>query len=698
MIQNLPPSVDPAIASPSAHVAAARIVRKLSESSDWQQVITDSLEMLARSLGGHRAILFRLRDLPGQGLTQSVQGYWVDEQTVGMAGPPTTIIQSIINSDPLLEKLEEELRQGKMFAGRTRDIQGFLRQDFENQKIKSFLSITIFAHGHLWGTIAINDCLVERDWTDDEKAAVEVVAMAIGNAVERSLSDTHVSEIIRQTMLQASLDAIIVIDETGSIIEFNPAAERVFGYKRSAILGKDLLETVVPHFYRKGYATGADYMAGRGAPMIGQRMETITQNADGEIFPIELTATEMKVADRRLFFGSIRDLREQRRAEAEINRQREKLHQNEKMAAMGSLLAGVSHELNNPLAVVVAQSTLLHEFAPDAPTKLRAEKVRAAAERCGRIVKSFLGMVRIHPTVPDETDLNSAVRAALEVTAYGTRSTGIALDTVFAAEPLPVLADADHITQVAANFLINSQHALAAANGERRITVKTFRLSDAIVGFSVEDTGPGIPLQIRHRIFESYFTTKPVGVGTGIGLSISKSIVERHKGRIRFEEVMPHGARFVVELPAFAGARMGALAQESRSTALRHAMIIDDEPDVAGSLSDILDLMGVKSRIITAWTTAEDAVAETDPDIVFCDLRMPEANGLRVYREFCALRPEMSHRFVLVTGDMIGARNDIGALPPDERPLILEKPFSTLDVRSVLAAINDQVAMTNGSA
>ena len=698
MIENLPPSLDTGIAAPGASVATARIVRTLCETSDWQQVINGSLEMLARSLGGHRAILFRLRDLPGQGLVQSIEAYWVDEETVGSAGPPTTIIQSIINSDPLLERLAEELRQGKMFAGRTCDIEGFLRADFEKQKVKSFLSMTIFAHGHLWGTLAINDCLVEREWSNDEKAAVEIVAMAIGNAVERSLSDAHVSEIIRQTMLQASLDAIIVIDETGSIIEFNPAAERIFGFKRSAILGKDLLHTVVPHFYRKGYATGADYMAGRGAPMIGQRMETITQNADGEIFPIELTATEMKVADRRLFFGSIRDLREQRRAEAEINRQREKLHQNEKMAAMGSLLAGVSHELNNPLAVVVAQSTLLHEFAPDAPTKLRAEKVRAAAERCGRIVKSFLGMVRIHPTVPDETDLNNAVRAALEVTAYGTRSTGISLDAVFAAEPLPVLADADHITQVAANFLINSQHALAAANGERRISVKTFRLSDAMVGFSVEDTGPGIPLPIRHRIFESYFTTKPVGVGTGIGLSISKSIVERHKGRIRFEEVLPHGARFVVELPAFAGSRTAARAQEARSSGLRHALIIDDEPDVAGSLADILELMGVKARILTAWTTAEEATADFDPDIVFCDLRMPEANGLRVYREFCALRPDLSRRFVLVTGDMIGARNDIGALAADERPLILEKPFSTLDVRSVLTSINDQVALADGAA
>jgi PAS domain S-box-containing protein len=141
------------------------------------------------------------------------------------------------------------------------------------------MSVTVFANGHLWGTLAVNDCTVERRWTEEEKAAAEIVAMAIGAAIERSLSDAHVSEIIRQTMLQASLDAIIVIDETASIIEFNPAAERIFGFKRSDILGKDMMDTIVPHFYRKGYATGQDYMAGRGAPMIGQRMETVTQTS-----------------------------------------------------------------------------------------------------------------------------------------------------------------------------------------------------------------------------------------------------------------------------------------------------------------------------------------------------------------------------------------------------------------------------------
>ncbi|CDX23402.1 PAS sensor protein [Mesorhizobium sp. ORS 3324] len=677
-----------------AAMAAVHVVRRLREAGDWQREMEGILETLCRSMDCQRGILFRLRELPGEGFAQSVAAYWIDPTFGGELASPTVIMQSIINSDPLLERLQEDERQGKVFAGHTRNLEGFLRADFEKQSIKSFISVSVFAHGHLWGTLAVNDCVAEREWTDEEEATLHIIALAIGDAIEHSPSEAHASEVIRRTMLQASLDAIVVIDESGSIIEFNPAAEKMFGFHRSEILGKDLLDTIVPHYYRKGYASGAEYMAGRGAPMVGQRLETVTQNAAGEIFPIELTATEMRVADRRLIFGSIRDLREKLRAEEEINRQREKLHQNEKMAAMGSLLAGVSHELNNPLAVVVAQSTLLHEFATDAQTKVRAEKVRAAAERCGRIVKSFLSMVRLHPTEQAETDLNQVMRAALEVTAYGARSSGIIIDTDFANGPLLAMADADHVTQVAANFLINSQHALAAVTGERRIKVRTFRSERGNPGFSVEDNGPGIPEAIRSRIFESYFTTKPVGVGTGIGLSISKSIIERHNGNIWFEEVEPHGARFVVWLPAIAGGAAKAGEGPARSSGLLHALVIDDEPDVAASLSDILELMGVKSRVVPSWTSAGEVLSgHIPPDIVFSDLRMPGTSGISIYRELLAERPQLAKRFVLVTGDMIGAKAEIDSQPPHQRPHILEKPFSTLDVRGILSTVAEETSI-----
>ncbi|RUW47052.1 response regulator, partial [Mesorhizobium sp. M1A.F.Ca.ET.072.01.1.1] len=210
--------------------------------------------------------------------------------------------------------------------------------------------------------------------------------------------------------------------------------------------------------------------------------------------------------------------------------------------------------------------------------------------------------------------------------------------------------------------------------------------------------GPGIPDAIRSRIFESYFTTKPVGVGTGIGLSISKSIVERHNGNIWFEEVQPHGARFVVQLPAIVGNAAKAGEGPARSSGLRHALIIDDEPDVAGSLSDILELMGLKSRLVPSWTSAGEVLSgHMPPDIVFSDLRMPGTSGISIYRELLAERPGLAQRFVLVTGDLIGAKAEIEALPPQQRPQILEKPFSTLDVRGILATVADVAAADNGA-
>ena len=669
-------------------------MRRMRQASDWQQEIDDVLAIIGMAFRCHRSVLFRMRDITGQGFSQTIVSYWVDRTVLGPEGRPATIGQSMIESDSLLQTLSEDARRGTVFAGHARELTGFLREDFERQRIKSFMSYPVFAHGYVWGTLAINDCVTEREWTDEEHSALSMVALIVGDAIERSQTEAHIAETFRTTMLNAALDGMVIIDESGGIIEFNPAAERMFGWKKHEVLGRSIVSTLVPLEYRPMLVNGLrSYLESEAGRMIGKRFEMNGTNAKGEIFPVELTISEVNAAGRKLFIGAVRDLRERRRAEEEINRQRDRLHQNEKMAAMGSLLAGVSHELNNPLAVVVAQSTLLHEFAPDAATKTRAEKVRAAAERCGRIVKSFLGMVRLHPTSQSETDLNQVIRSALEISAYGARSSGIVIETFLSPIALPVLGDADHLTQVAANFLVNSQHALASVSGERRIKVRSEHTPSGLARFSIEDNGPGIPKDIRDRIFESYFTTKPVGVGTGIGLSISKSIVERHNGRVWYEESDTGGARFVVELPMVARSLGEIAGAAPYSTSIRTALIIDDEPDVAGSLSDILELMGIKSVIHTGWAEARNGIDSLDMeiDIVFSDLRMPGASGLDIYRELTQKRPHLALRFVLVTGDSLGARAEFEEIPAKLRPLLLEKPFSTLDVRGALAAVTDQI-------
>lgn len=286
MVDSLPPSLDPSVVDPDPFVATARIIRTLRQAADWNDVIQLCLAILGRALGGHRAILFRLENLPDRGFVQSVAAFWVDDTIEGIGSKPAVIEEAVVHSDELMGQIAEEGRQGKMFTGDTSRIAGFLRTEFERQKIKSFISIPILANGQAWGSVAINDCVRERAWTNDELAAVEIVAFAISDAIEHSVSEGHVGEVIRAAMLQASLDAVIIIDESGKIVEFNPAAEKMFGYARADIIGKDMLDTIVPNFYREGYASGADYMHGRGAPMLGRRLETVTQNATGDVFQI----------------------------------------------------------------------------------------------------------------------------------------------------------------------------------------------------------------------------------------------------------------------------------------------------------------------------------------------------------------------------------------------------------------------------
>ena len=175
------------------------------------------------------------------------------------------------------------------------------------------------------------------------------------------------------------------------------------------------------------------------------------------------------------------------------------------------------------------------------------------------------------------------------------------------------------------------------------------------------------------------------------GISPGSVVAAAMEAKEFVQELPGRTPLIVVEIPAFTGTGSGSAPQDPRSSGLRHALIVDDEPDVAGSLADILELMGVKSQVITKWTSASEVLADHDPEIVFSDLRMPEASGMTIYRELTALRPDLASRFVLVTGDMMGARSAVEQLATAERPLVLEKPFSTLDVRGVLAAVNEAV-------
>lgn len=357
------------------------------------------------------------------------------------------------------------------------------------------------------------------------------------------------NERMTSALIEKALDCIIAIDDGGRVVEFNPAAEQVFGYRRRDVLGRRIDDLIVPIHLRQAHRNGfARYLREGRSTMMGRRIEIEARRADGRLFPVELTLAEVSLGERRLFTAYLRDLSGQRAAAAEIARQRQKLHQNDKLAALGALVTGVAHELNNPLSVVVGRARLLEETAAGGALHAQAEKIRLAAERCGRILRTFLGLARQRPPDHADLDLNRLVEGTLDLVIDDLRGSDITLDLDLAPGLPPVRGDDGQLGQIVLNLVLNARAALGETAGPRRLRIATAADSGEVT-LTVADNGPGVPPALRQRVFEPFFTTKPPGVGSGIGLAVAAAIAEAHGGRLVLESANGPGAAFTLTLP-----------------------------------------------------------------------------------------------------------------------------------------------------
>jgi two-component system NtrC family sensor kinase len=240
--------------------------------------------------------------------------------------------------------------------------------------------------------------------------------------------------------------------------------------------------------------------------------------------------------------GIVRDVTDERRLA-------EQLLQREKLAAVGQLVSGVAHELNNPLAGILAFSQLLMATPqPDHAVRDAVVTMNKEAKRAAKIISNLLLFARQRPPERTETDLNQVVRDAVELRRYAMRTHQIEVHVELDPSLPTLLADGPQLQQVFLNLITNAEHALQDYPGDKRLTILT-RLAGELLVVTVADSGPGVPLELRDRIFNPFFTTKKVGDGTGLGLSISDGIVREHGGQIRLASPPGEGAVFVVELP-----------------------------------------------------------------------------------------------------------------------------------------------------
>lgn len=480
-------------------------------------------------------------------------------------------------------------------------------------------------------------------------------------------------------MFNASIDGLALWNEAGEIVDVNPALWRMYGYTDEEFSAMRPGAFAGPTFHRDLLADVA-----KGA---SRHAEATEVRKDGSALTIEVHAIPMHYQGKPHVLTIARDITGKKRSEEELARQRESLYQREKLAALGSLLAGVAHELNNPLSVVVARAVLLEEQG-DRATQAAALKIRTAAERCARIVRTFLAMARQQQPARGPVAINDVVTAALDIAAYAIRTSGIDIALDLGRDLPLVQADADQLHQVLLNLIINAQQSLADVPPPRRIAIASRydRARDTIL-LTVADNGPGIPAHLRARVFEPYFTTKPIGMGTGVGLAVSLGIVEAHGGTLTIETPAGGGAAFVIALPvgivAVGGRRDDAATKANAGE--RSVLIVDDEPDIRESLADILAGAGHRVTSATSGREALERIAAQRFDVILTDIRMPDVDGRALYREIERRWPSQIVRVVFVTGDTLAS--ELREFVCETGRRVIEKPFLPAEVRRIVAEV-----------
>ena len=560
-------------------------------------------------------------------------------------------------------------------------IEDWARSLYVGVKATAFLGMPLVREGVVRAVLVCHDAHA-RHWRDEEAALLRDIADRVWSMLEKARAEARLreSEALLAAFMENAPLGMHLKDRDGRYVRVNPEFSDAAGVPADAIQGRRADEIFAAPVAERLAAVDARAAAGQPAQAEfdgGDRDRY--RSVLSVVFPISGSAT---VATG----GFTIDLTERKAAESALERSRETLYQNEKLSALGGLLAGVSHELNNPLSIVVAQAVMLERQGKGTELADRAAKILKAADRCARIVQTFLAMARQKAPERTAVDLNAVATAALDLAAYGLRTEGVTVERHLAPSLPRLTADADQLHQIVVNLLVNAQQALADAPGERRLTVSTAAEGETLV-LEVADTGPGVPESVRRRIFEPFFTTKPQGQGTGVGLSFSMGLAEAHGGRLTLEPSAV-GATFRLTLPVDAAAiSTSAGTPQNAATPLpaRRALVVDDEPEIAEALADFLTIEGFGCDIAIGGAAAQTRLEGGDYDLIVSDLRMPGIDGPALYAWLKQHRPDLAERIAFTTGDTLGSAAT-RFLAEARRP-VLEKPFMPATVQRFLAEV-----------
>ncbi len=480
---------------------------------------------------------------------------------------------------------------------------------------------------------------------------------------------------LTQFAIDHAADPALWLSRAGQIVYANHAACSVLGYTRTELEGKaasDIDPSMIPGATPAGWAAG-----------VGGSRKTLFRTAKGRTVPVEVSTNVLNFDGDEFVVAFARDLSERERMAANLQKA-------DRLASVGSLAAGVAHEINNPLAYVIANLEVLHEdlagMQLDGGDNMRRSLREAidGADRVRRIVGDLKSFARADDEEVQAVDVHEVIDAAADIASNEIRHRA---ELVRRYGDVPrVRGNPGRLTQVFLNLLVNAAHAIAEGQPHQRITVRTREQADGVL-VEVSETGSGISSEMVDRVFDPFFTTKPQGMGTGLGLSICHGIIAALGGEIRVDTRVGEGSTFRVLLRK-ADARNAApevrprLGGEPGPAPLRplRILVVDDEPLIGEGIRRAL--RGHLVEIARGGREAIERCEGDDFDLVLCDVMMPDLSGMEVYGKLRTAKPGFEAKFVFMTG---------GAFTPKARDFLekvqaehLEKPFSLRELRMLV--------------
>ncbi len=557
--------------------------------------------------------------------------------------------------------------------------------------VRAILQVPLILGDKVIGVLAVDNQQSNRTFSENDQyllaTLADYAAIAIENA--RLYDQVSVSERRYKDLFANAYDLIFMLDCDLRITTMNKVGSQIIGYPIEDLVGRSLQNLCAPDGWEAASVHLRSLLVGHSIPPF--EVELINQNQDPIYLEVSAHVMQNGAGKPAGLHCIARNLTDRRRLE-------QQLIQSEKLSAIGQLVAGVAHELNNPLTSVsgYAQLTLRNKDLSE-ETRQDIEQIHAQAERAAKIVQNLLIFAREHTPERSQVAINEVLRSALALQAYQLRVDNISVQIDLDPDLVSTIADPHQLQQVFLNLITNARHAMVERGGPGTLTLRTRVVpaqelgQDPMIHIEVGDTGIGIPERNLRKIFNPFFTTKPIGQGTGLGLSICFGIVQEHNGQIWAESQPGVGTRVYVALPVRQAGAVQATTPGLPESPARDAdhvlniLVVDDEEPVLRLIARLLHEQGHRTTTFQTATEGLQAISAQHFDVILCDVRMPGMNGFEMLAAIRQRDPDLAERLIFMTGDTI-SQNTREQLE-ESGNVCLPKPFAISQLELTLQQV-----------